>query len=60
MALYRKALALAVAVIAVGGVHSGRAADITIGINLPETGVGSSFGVPMMKPWPCCRAPSAD
>ncbi|MFZ0072949.1 MAG: branched-chain amino acid ABC transporter substrate-binding protein, partial [Xanthobacteraceae bacterium] len=41
-----KALLLAALV---GSANAGNAADLTIGINLPQTGPGSSFGVPMMN-----------
>src|SRR5262245_62357143 len=30
-------------------INAAGAADLTIGINLPQTGPGSSFGVPMMN-----------
>jgi len=33
----------------VGSANAAAAADLTIGINLPQTGPGSSFGVPMMN-----------
>jgi branched-chain amino acid transport system substrate-binding protein len=41
-----KALLLAALV---GSANAANAADLTIGINLPQTGPGSSFGVPMMN-----------
>jgi len=31
----------------IGSANAAAAADLTIGINLPQTGPGSSFGVPM-------------